>query len=325
MRLISILVFFCPCLSFACDLCGCFIPKDTMIKGFRFGVAEQYSDFTTLQFDGTQVPNPDNQYLDSSNTQLYANYHFNERFALQLNVPLLYKSFRRPVDGVIQNGTESGIGDIWLVGYYVPYQRRNPYSQTTWRVVSGIKFPSGNSDLLSEELDEDHHDSGHEEEEGERVAHDEGEPSGIHGHDLVLGSGSYDALIGTDIYFRRSRAFVTGNVLYTIRTRGTFDYRFANDLIYFGGPGIYAVTKDTYSLGFQAWISGEYKGEDEIGNETTDDTAINAVYLGPRALIGIGQNFAAEVGVNFALSINNSGLQVVPDTRLQGGIVFQVK
>src|SRR5262245_6209384 len=94
-----VLLILFPSFTFACDLCGCFIPRDTMIRGFQFGLAEQFSDFATLQFDSHTVPNPDDQKMDSYNTQFYGNYHFNERFALQLNVPLLYKSFRRPEEG----------------------------------------------------------------------------------------------------------------------------------------------------------------------------------------------------------------------------------
>jgi hypothetical protein len=296
-----------------------------MIRGFQFGLAEQFSDFATLQFDSETVPNPDDQKMDSYNTQFYGNYHFNERFALQLNVPLVYKSFRRPEEGEIQNGTESGIGDMSLVGYYVPYQRKNPYSQFTWKLIAGIKFPTGNSDPLEEEQHEHDHaeEPGHEEEhENERTAHLE-EPSGIHGHDIALGSGSYDGLIGTFVFGRWNKAFVTGSVQYAIRTRGSFDYKYANDLIWFGGPGYYVAAKQNYSIGLQALFSGEYKGEDEIGNEKTDDTAITAAYLGPVALLGVGQGFLAEFGVGFPLVIDNSGLQSVPKYRIRAGINLQ--
>ncbi len=310
-KLILIFVLLSPCISIACDLCGCFIPKDTMVKGFRFGLAEQYSDFSTLKLDGNEILNPDDQKLNSWNTQFYANYHFNEKFALQLNVPVLYKSFRRPEEGITQNGTESGIGDFSLVGYYVPYQRKNPYSQFTWKVIAGIKFPTGNSDPLSEELEEDSGDDA------------TTQMSGIHGHDIALGTGSYDGILGTDMFGRWNKMFLTGHAQFAIRSTGAFDYRFANDLIWYGGPGIYVATNDTYSLGIQALLFGEYKGEDELAGEKADDTAITAAYFGPLALIGLGQGFMAEAGIGFPLYINNSGLQSVPDYRVRAGITWQ--
>jgi hypothetical protein len=322
LKLILIFILLSPAVSMACDLCGCFIPRDTMIKGFQFGFAQQYSDFATLQLDGTTVPNPDDQEMNSFNTQFYGNYHFNERFALQLNVPVLYKSFRRPVGDFMQNSTESGIGDISLVGYYVPFQRRNPYSQFTWKIIAGIKFPTGNATPLGEELLEDHEGEHVEALRPQQVAHEE-EPSGIHGHDIALGSGSYDGIIGTYIFNRWNRTFLTGNVQYAIRGRGDFDYKYANDLIWAGGPGYYIATKQTYSIGLQALLFGEYKGEDEIGDQKSDDTAITAVYLGPVALIGLGQGFLGEFGLGFPLMIDNSGLQSVPNFRIRAGINYQ--
>ena len=310
LKLLMMLALLTPSVSLACDLCGCYVPGDVVIKGFRFGVAEQFSDFTTLQFDGVKVPNVDDQYLNSWNTQLYANYHFNEKFALQLNIPVLYKSFQRPENGEIQDGINSGFGDVSLIGYYVPYQRKDPYSEVSLKVIGGIKFPTGNSDAIGEELTEG----------------DEGEPSlevpsGIHGHDIALGTGSYDGLIGMSLFGRVTRAFYTANVQYAIRTHGAFDYKYANDLIWFGGPGYYVAAKQNYSLGLQALLSGEYKGEDELGDEKTDDTAITAVYLGPDALLSFGQGFQAEIGVGFPLLINNSGFQSVPTSPHCGATV----
>src|SRR5262245_41027838 len=176
LKLLIIFAILSPSISLACDLCGCFIPGDVVIKGFRFGLAEQYSDFNTLKLDGVKLPNLTDQYMNSFNTQFYANYHFNEKYALQLNIPVLYKSFQRPEEGQIQDGTNSGIGDVSLIGYYVPYQRKNPYSEFSLKLIGGIKFPTGNSDALGEELNEG--------DEGEVPV---GEASGIHGHDIALG------------------------------------------------------------------------------------------------------------------------------------------
>src|SRR5438477_12148941 len=88
--------------SRACDLCGCFTPQvtepqvQTTHPGFYAGVSEQFTHFGTLQFEGNEVSNPTGQYLDSSITQLFAGYEINEQFALQLNLPVIDREFKRP-------------------------------------------------------------------------------------------------------------------------------------------------------------------------------------------------------------------------------------
>jgi hypothetical protein len=312
------LLLLCAGIGQACDLCGCFVPKDAMRKGFQAGVAEQFSSLSQLSLDGEQLANPENQYLNSSFTQLFVGYHFNERAALQLNVPLIYRSFQRLEAEGVQRGNESGIGDVLLLGYYIPFQRKTPFRQFSWKLLAGIKIPTGDSSRIAEELLEGH-------DEAIDTSHAEEVPSGVHGHDIALGSGSWDAVIGTDVFGREKKWFYSGHVQYALRTRGDFNYRYANDLLWYGGPGYYLSTKDNWSLGLQALVTGEYKGEDQLGNEKTDDTAITAVYMGPTALIGIKQLATAEVGIGFPLSVENSGLQTVPKYRLRIGITWQFR
>jgi len=54
---------------------------------------------------------------------------------------------------------------------------------------------------------------------------------------LTLGTGSYDGIVGKGIYTRWKRAFLTANTHTPSASTGIFDYRFANDLTWFGGPG----------------------------------------------------------------------------------------
>src|SRR6185369_2561187 len=117
-----------------------------------------------------------------------------------------------------------------------------------------------------------------------------GPPSGIHGHDLALGSGSYDGIIGTSFYARRGRFFGSAQLQYAIRTTGDFDYRYANDLTWFGGPGYYLLMKDEFTLGLQLAVSGEYKGLDSFQGHDAQDTGVTAVYLGPQLNFTWGDN-----------------------------------
>ena len=64
---------------------------------------------------------------------------------------------------------------------------------------------------------------------------------------------------------------------YAIRTEGDFGYQFANDWIWYGGPGVYLVLGGKSTLAFQAVVSGESKGQDTIDGVATDDTATTVV------------------------------------------------
>src|SRR3982074_3428842 len=78
-------------------------------------ICEIFTRFATVQVDGREVANPSGQYENSSITQLVAGYNINSRFALQINVPIIYREFKRPEGFAIDRGTESGLGDIALL------------------------------------------------------------------------------------------------------------------------------------------------------------------------------------------------------------------
>src|SRR5947207_13678494 len=84
---------------FACDLCAIYSAaqaRGEVGRGPFAGVAEQFTHFGTVQIDGVRVGNPSGQYLDSSISQVFAGYNFNERIGLQFNLPVIYRSYKRP-------------------------------------------------------------------------------------------------------------------------------------------------------------------------------------------------------------------------------------
>lgn len=325
--------------GYACDLCGCFTPQlNTMQqmqssdfpwweKGWFGAVSEQFTRFGTLQDNGIEVPNPTGQYLNSSITQLVSGYQITSRFALQINVPLIYREFKRPEGFEIQRGTVSGLGDMSLLlktvlfHYASPAERdfdvsgKNPVAivhESDFTVsailLTGIKFPTGDSSRLKEEFHE---------------VEVEGAPeSGIHGHDLTLGSGSYDGIFGQQTSLRYKNMFLETNVQFAARTEGAHDYRFADDLIWNGGPGYYIVRNANNLLGLQFVASGEYKGRDRFRGEPAVDTGISSVFLGPRVVASRGR-WSAEVSADLPVYIHNTSLQAVPDYRLHGAISVQ--
>jgi hypothetical protein len=175
-------------------------------------------------------------------------------------------------------------------------------------LLTGIKFPTGDSSRLEEEFHE--------------IEIPGAPESGIHGHDLTLGTGSYDGLFGEQTALRYKNFFFETNVQFTLRGDGTHQYHFANDLIWSGGPGYYIVRNRDTVFGVQLAASGEYKDVDRFRGEPAEDTGITSVFLGPRLVASRGR-WSAEVAVDLPVSIDNTSLQSVPDYRLHGGISIQ--
>lgn len=295
-----------------CDLCAVYSAtqaRGEVGKGFFFGVAEQYTHFGTVQVDGDKVSNPSGQYLNSSISQVFVGYNFNDRVGLQLNLPVIYRLFKRPDEmGGINRGTVSGIGDVSLLGNVVGYSHETKEATLLWNVLGGIKFPTGSTDRLKEEFNE--------------VENPIGPPSGIHGHDLTLGTGSVDGIVGTGIFARWRRYFLNASVQYAIRSEGDFDYQFANDLTWSGGPGYFVLLSEQHTVSLQVVISGEYKDLDSFQGEKADDTGVTSLYLGPQINFTWSDKLSGQIGVDFPVSLYNTALQTVPDYRIRGGLTW---
>ena len=295
----------------ACDLCAVYAAgaaRGEAGSGFFAGVAEQFTHFGTVQIDGQKAPNPTGQFMNSTISQLFAGYNFNERVGVQFNAPVIYRSFKRPEGFAIDRGTESGLGDVSLIGTFTPVRWEKMNHTFAWRLIGGVKLPTGDSRRIGEELTE--------------VEIPGAPESGIHGHDLTLGSGSVDGIVGTGIFARQKRMFFTANGQYSIRSQGDFNYRFANDMTWSGGPGVYVLLDDDYTLSLQAVISGEHKRLDSFQGAPADDTGVTAVYFGPQLSVTWKEHLSAEIAVDFPLSINNTSLQTVPDYRVRGGLTW---
>lgn len=335
-----------------CDLCGCYTPQVQTVSppqrdapvgsspesGHPAGawsdtlyaaVAEQFTYYGTLQDNGREISNPARQHLDSSITQVVLGYGFSPRLALQLNLPIIARSFQRPEGFMIDHGTESGVGDLSLLGKLVVFHLQrggaravdfsDPKSPRMEEIaspdltfsavlVSGLKFPTGSTDRLNEESSET-------EIPGAPV-------SGIHGHDLTLGTGSWDGIFGGQTSFRYHRLFAEADMQFTLRGDGDDQYHFANDLTWSGGPGVYVYKTRTALIGIQANVSGEYKDLDRFRGKVAPDTGITSVFLGPRVVASFGR-VSAELQVDLPVSIDNTAIQAVPDYRIRGAIAVR--
>ncbi|MFN8644771.1 MAG: hypothetical protein U0802_25060 [Candidatus Binatia bacterium] len=322
-----------------CDLCAVYTTSEAREDqtGFRVGLGAQFTYFHTLQNDGARVPNPYDEKIASAIAQLLLGYNVFPRFGLQLNVPYIVRDYRRVLQSGVQDGTVDGFGDLSLVaiGKLFSWSELDRIAHLV--AFAGVKLPSGDPSLLQEEVPTkpcvpfpdptachqrvrvppDRH--GH---------HSTGPPSGVHGHDLTLGSGSVDGLIGAQVFGFWQRAFVTAFLQYAARNVGAYDYRFANDLLFGVGPGAYLWTGDLlfdapYTVRGQVIFSGETKGNDSIDDVHLTDTGLTALYLGPALAFDWSTHLAVELWAELPVRQHNTQLQIVANYRLRGGATWR--
>ena len=316
----------------ACDLCGCYTPTLEVAHenpyGFYGGVAEQFTHFGTERYNGDKQPNPAGEFIDSSITQIVVGAtFFDNRFGVQLNVPLIYRSFQRQLGFDIDRGHLQGLGDMSLIANYIVLrtsglyhdtpsqydkdgkivklpQRGEPDFSAIVNLRAGLKFPTGDASRLKENYKEEV----------------EGAPdSGIGPHDLTLGTGSVDGVFGIQAEIRYKRLFLQADAEYTVRGYGEYEYRFANDLSWNGGPGFYVWRKDDGFLSLQCALSGETKGLDRFQGIDDPDSGVTALYLGPR-ISGGYKRVTGEVAVDLPVIMNTTKFQTTADYRIRAGL-----
>ena len=303
--------------ALACDLCSIYSAAQARAeigKGFSVSLAEQFTSYGTLQQDSAEVANGTGQFFDSSVTQIVTAYHFTERFGVQFNLPVIRRSFARPEGAAFETGTVSGLGDAALAFNLEAFRWEAKHATFAWSLLGGVKLPTGSADRLQEEVDE-----------LTAPPPPPGRESAIHGHDLALGSGSVDGIIGTSVYARWQRVYFSAAMQYGLRTTGRFGYRHAADVTWAGGPGCYLALNDNYTVALQLNVTGETKGQDTFAlmGGRMPDTAVTTVFVGPQIAVTWAEQFSAEAGVELPVSRRNTALQVVPDYRVRAGITWR--
>jgi hypothetical protein len=189
-------------------------------------------------------------------------------------------------------------------------------------LLAGIKLPTGDSDRLAEEMDQTriyntlippntpHDPLGH-------------SIAAVHPHSIALGSGSVDGIFGITVNTRWQRAFLNAQAQYYLRTEGRSGFKYGDELILSGGPGVFVWLAKSGSLSLQANVVYDQMGRDELDGVTSYRTGSTAWYLGPLLNVTLGDRFTANVGIDLPLQIKNGGYQVVPDYRLHGGVAWR--
>ena len=319
--------------TLACDVCAVYTATEQgeSRTGPRAGLAVQYTHFGTLRENGDEVPNPEHESLDSVITQVVLGYQIAPRIGVQVNLPLITRQFVRLQDGQPVRGNVSGPGDLSLLAHVLAHSVVTESSVFRFSVLGGLKLPTGDASYLGEELGESHHAGSRrlvprhvsEPGGGSTPADAHTEESGVHGHDLALGSGSVDGIVGGELFWSWHRAFITGAMHYAIRTEGAFQYHFANELTWAGGPGTYVLLEHDHTLALQSLVSGETKGKDHQAGARLDDTAVTNLYVGPRILYTWGTSLTLEGAVDVPVVQHETQLQIVADYRLRAAAVWR--
>jgi hypothetical protein len=322
--------------AFGCDSCGCQLHKPVIYSDMpdaeRLSVADvpidrkdladgiekkgvdrfffageqvQYTFFGSIMEDNAHIPNAFHQTEDSLITQTYIGYQFNDRSSIQINLPYIYRAYQRPSDSGLEKGSVSGLGDISLLANFVPYRHEEKTWGMDWTVGAGVKFPTGDPHHLDEELG------------------NENENSGIHGHDLALGSGSYDGIFITGLDFHWEQFFWDAHFEYVLRSTGYIDYRYADEIQWSTGPGYQFVVNDELKLGVQFRVSGSSKTNDTFQGVKATDTAMTDVYVGPLFTLQWSQRLSASMGIDLPVLQDETSLQAVPDYRVRGGVTWR--
>jgi hypothetical protein len=241
-------------------------------------------------------------------------------------VPITHLTFRRedirysltaPPENYTEDGHETGLGDVSLVGRVTLFQKKTPIASVFINALVGVKFPTGDDDRLDAEIEQtriydtfpgDHDDP---------LEHSF---TAVHQHKLALGSGSFDGIFGLTVNANWQRWFFNGQFQYYLRTEGDSGFEFGDELIVSGGPGFLLLRNRDTSVALQANTVYDWMGRDSVLGRVSNSTGQTAWYLGPLVTFNWGGSFSANVGVDVPLEIRNRGYDAVPDYRLHGGV-----
>lgn len=308
--------------SFACDLCSLNNThnQEKLAAGrFSINLNQQFTEYSTIQMQSKKIANEHDQYLHSSITQFSFNYAPSDLLTLEMSLPFIDRSYRRLEDDLGKKGSASGLGDLSLLLRVNAFENSNNTFSNFIQFFGGIKLPTGDSQRLKEEQEEGHHHEDEEEDE-DHDEHEHDHVSVVHGHDLALGSGSWDIPFGLTARAQHDQIFVQAKVEYTIRNQGDYNYRYANDLHIGISPGIYLMSSHQNNLAFKLNLNAEHKTNDVNAGVKADDTAFRNIFFGPEISGVINNKVALSLALDLPLDSNNSQTQIVADYRIKAGV-----
>lgn len=328
----------------ACDVCAVYTATEMRESrtGLVVGLGEQGTRYHTGLPDAEGNTVDAGERLNSFITQVFAGYNFHPKLGVQVNLPIIARDYhrlrnRRLVDGEIRDGVMtkgnvSGPGDVSLVAIARPWSYVDERRLVRFTLLGGLKLPSGDPGKLVEEQRlrrQSEATPGQAARTPGRVASadhiPEGSPSGINGHDLALGSGSIDGIIGGSAFASWDRVFTILSAQHAIRSEGAYRYQYGDETTWFVSVGGYLLLDPRYTLTLQAVTSGRHQGTDTLeGTPTTADgegKTTTFVFLGPGMSFTWGTSFAFELAGDLPVARPEEGL--IPSYRVRGGLSWR--
>lgn len=325
----------------ACDVC---LPTSAPAgplqinfrPGFQLGVDHQFTPFKDLRYNGDKIDNPSGEKIVTNTTQVQVLYNASPRAGFIVTVPFLNRSYRRQTSGGgTESGSVSGLGDMIVRGRYAVIYDFHDDHTILWTVEAGLKLPTGDSRLLRDhgvshgndshaEPDSSHdghdheghdHDEHHEHEDeglGQSLGHNHGN-SAIAGHDLALGTGSVDGVIGTGLLLRKNRLYFTGGAQYLLRSTGTAGYRYGDLITWRVAPGYLLLSEDNQVLGLQLNVSGEHHDPNRI-YQVKEHGYTDIIYAGPEVSYQ-KNNLSLNLGLDLPIKYYSEGRTLAPEYR----------
>ena len=304
-----------PSTAIACDICAVYNAIESLqgqAGAFSAGVSHRFTHYeSNIKPKGRDdLPG---QHVESNIMQFYGNYNVTDEFALQLNVPVIHRDYRRVENGIEDEDSVSGVGDIVFLSEYDAYRYQREDRTLLIEVHGGIKLPTGNSHRLREEKNQPN----------ERLFTRHGDSrtgSLIGGDDLAIGSGSYDFLFGAELLYQQTRFFISGAGQYIFRQEGDYDYEYGNEVHWNMGPGYFLALDDCYSTALRLKFSGEHKESDSVDGASLENSDDSRVFVGPEIIQSFGDNWFFTVGTDLTLHSESSSEGVTPRYRISAAL-----
>ena len=167
--------------------------------------------------------------------------------------------------------------------------------------LGGAEFGTGDSERLKPANHVHHHFT----------------PSGIHEHDLALGSGSTDWLVGAGANWTHGRLFAHASVQRKLNRPGAFAYRYGDETSWEIAGGGYALLTHEHTLALQALFAADRRSLDSLAGAAQNDTGIRVRYVGVRAIGTLRRRFEADAAFEVPVSIRTTDTMIVPDYRIR--------
>jgi hypothetical protein len=284
--------------------------------GGAIGLIVQRVDADRARSGTSGYDDPRAQDLRTTSAELLLSMRLGERFGLRAYLPWIDRTWRRALPGGVEEGRIEGAGDALIEATGLAVRHVGGGTTALLTAIVGLKLPTGSSS----ELDHEGQLAAGQTTSGGHVHHAPGvAPALVHPHDISLGTGSWDAVLGAAAFARAGRLYGTARSLYALRTGGRGGFHAGDEVSWGGGPGLYLMQRGQATLGLLANVTGEIRARDRIDGQTIDDTGGTELFVGPD-LQASWRGLSGEAGVDLPVLQRLNGLQLAADYRAHLGV-----